>query len=83
MPQPEVILYRMKLPTHECPYGLRAKQMLEEAGMDFDDRLLTSREEVDAFKTERGLETTPLVMVDGEEIGGSEELAEFLQRQNA
>ena len=79
----EVILYRMKLPDHECPYGLRAKSMLEEAGIPFDDRLLTSRDEVDAFKEEHGLQTTPLIMIDGEPIGGSSELAEYLQEQGA
>ena len=41
-------LYRMKLPTHECPYGLRAKEMLEQAGFDIDEHLLTTRDEVDA-----------------------------------
>jgi glutaredoxin len=83
MAEHEVTLYRMKLPDHECPYGLRAKSLLEEASVDFDDRLLTSREEVDAFKAEHGVSTTPLVFVDGEPIGGSEELAEYLDRQGA
>ena len=40
------ILYRMVLPDHTCPYGVRAKQMLEEAGYEVDDRILRSREEV-------------------------------------
>jgi len=43
-------LYRMKLPTHECPYGLLAKRMLEDAGFEIDEHLLTTREEVDQFK---------------------------------
>ena len=72
-------LYRMKLPTHECPYGLLAKRMLEDAGFDVDDHLLTSREQVDGFKEEHGVATTPLVFIDGKKIGGSEELAEYLE----
>ena len=68
----------MKLPDHECPYGLKAKRMLEDAGFEFDDRLLTSREEVDRFEEGLGVATTPQVFVDGHRIGGSEELAEFL-----
>ena len=72
-------LYRMKLPEHECPYGLLARRMLEDSGFQFDDRLLTSREEVDAFKAEHGVSTTPQVFIDGERIGGSEELAEYLE----
>ena len=72
-------LYRMKLPEHECPYGLLAKRMLEDAGFDFEDSLLTSREEVDSFKAEHDVATTPQIFIDGERIGGSEELAEYLE----
>jgi glutaredoxin len=73
----------MKLPEHECPYGLRAKQLLEDARIDFEDRLLTSRDEVDSFKDELGVDTTPQVFVDGERIGGSEELASWLETSAA
>lgn len=73
----------MKLPDHECPYGLLAKRMLEDADIPFDDRLLTSREEVDEFKSEQGVDTTPQVFIDGERIGGSEELAEYLESAQA
>jgi len=79
MSQRKVALYRMKLPDHECPYGLLAKRMLEDAGIPFDDRLLTSREEVDAFKNDQGVDTTPQVFIDDERIGGSEELASYLE----
>jgi len=77
--RPEVVLYRMVLPDHTCPYGLLAKRMLDDAGIAFVDRLLTSREEVDAFEAEHGVSTTPQVFVDGERIGGSEELDRFLK----
>lgn len=71
-------LYRMVLPDHTCPYGVRAKQMLEDGGYEVDDRILGSREEVDAFEQERGLSTTPFIIVDGEEVGGSEDLQRYL-----
>jgi glutaredoxin len=83
MSQREIILYRMKLPDHECPYGLLAKRMLDDAGLSFEDRLLTSRDEVDSFMEEQGVETTPQVFIDGERIGGSEELASYLEKQEA
>jgi glutaredoxin 3 len=76
-------LYRMKLPDHECPYGLLAKRMLDDAGYKVDDRLLTSREDVDAFQAEQGVETTPQIFIDGERIGGSEELASYLETTDA
>jgi glutaredoxin 3 len=79
MSERSVVLYRMKLPDHECPYGLLAKRMLDDAGIAFDDRLLTSREEVEAFMSEQGVDTTPQVFIDGERIGGSEELASHLE----
>ena len=72
-------LYRMKLPTHECPYGLRAKELLEEAGFSIDEHLLTTREEVDAFQAKEGVSTTPQSFIDGERIGGSEDLAQYLK----
>lgn len=75
---PSAVLYRMILPGHECPYGRRAKQMLEEANFDVEEHILSSREEVDAFKAEHGVSTTPLVWVDGTLVGGSQELAKFL-----
>jgi glutaredoxin len=73
----------MKLPDHECPYGLLAKRMLEDAGYEVEDRLLTSREEVDRFETEQGVDTTPQIFIDGECIGGSEQLAEYLETAGA
>jgi len=73
----------MKLPTHECPYGLRAKELLEQAGFEIDEHLLTTREEVDAYQAKEGVSTTPQVFIDGERIGGSEELAEYLEQAQA
>jgi glutaredoxin len=52
--------------------------MLEQAGFEIDEHLLTSREEVEAFKAERGLATTPLIEIDGETIGGSSDLEAWL-----
>lgn len=71
-------LYRMVLPDHVCPFGVRAKQMLERAGYDVDDRVLSSREEVDAFKQEHGVATTPQIFIDGERIGGADDLEQML-----
>jgi glutaredoxin 3 len=75
----QVTLYRMKLPDHECPFGLRAKAMLERAGVEVDEHLLETREAVEAFKAEQGVATTPQAFVGGERIGGSEELARYLE----
>lgn len=80
---PEIILYRMVLPSHTCPFGLLAKRMLEDARLSFEDRILRSREEVDQFKEDHGVATTPQVFIDGDRIGGSEELAGWLEKADA
>jgi glutaredoxin len=72
------ILYRMVLPEHTCPFGVRARQMLEQEGFQIDDRILRTREEVDAFQEEQGVATTPQVFIDGERIGGSDDLERYL-----
>lgn len=71
-------LYRMVLPDHTCPFGVRAKQMLEGSGYEIEDRILSTREEVDAFKEEQGVATTPQVFIEGERIGGSDDLERWL-----
>jgi glutaredoxin 3 len=77
------ILYRMVLPDHTCPYGLRAKEMLEEAGYEVEDRLLRSREEVDAFQDENEVPTTPQIFIGRERIGGSDELELYLIKEQS
>lgn len=79
MADAEVVLYRMVLPDHVCPYGVRAKQMLDERGIAFEDRILHTRVEVDAFKEEHGVDVTPQVFIDGERIGGSDDLERYLE----
>lgn len=73
-------LYRMVLPDHTCPFGVRAKAMLESAGYDVDDRILGTRDEVDAFQQEQGVKTTPQVFIGGERVGGSDDLERYLAR---
>lgn len=83
MSQRIAILYRMKLPDHECPFGLRALRMLENAAYQVDDRLLTSREEVDAFEEKYGVATTPIIFIGDEMIDGSDGLAAYLETAGA
>jgi glutaredoxin 3 len=74
------MLYRMVLPDHVCPFGVKAKQLLLDHGYDVDDRVLQSREEVEAVKQERDVDTTPLVFLSGERIGGCDDLEAHLGR---
>lgn len=71
-------IYRMVLPEHTCPFGVRAKELLQSQGFEVDDRVLGSREEVDAFKAEQGIQTTPLIFIGEERIGGADDLERHL-----
>jgi glutaredoxin len=71
-------LYRMVLPGHVCPFGVKALELLQQHGYSVDDRVLATREQTDAFKLEHGVATTPQVFIEGERVGGSDELASRL-----
>ncbi len=70
-------LYRMVMPDHVCPYGLKSKWQLERHGYAIDDHWLTTRAETDAFKAEQGVKTTPQTFIDGKRIGGNDDLTRF------
>lgn len=70
-------LYRMVLPDHTCPFGVRAREMLDEQGFEVEEHILGTREEVEAFKAEQGVATTPQIFIGGERIGGSSELERY------
>ena len=70
-------LYRMVMPSHTCPYGLKSKDLLEREGYTVEDHHLTTREETDAIKEKYGVKTTPQTFIDGERIGGYEDLRKF------
>ncbi len=70
-------LYRMVMPDHLCPYGLKSKALLERNGYEVDDRPLRTRDETEAFQRSRGVETTPQAYIGGERIGGYDDLRAF------
>lgn len=64
------ILYRMVMPEHVCPYGLKSKWLLHRQGYAVEDHHLTTREKTDEFKAKHGVDTTPQTFIAGERIGG-------------
>ncbi len=78
MKDKSAILYRMVMPDHVCPYGLKAKDLLVREGYTVDDRALESREQVDSFKAEHAVKTTPQIFINNERIGGFDDLSERL-----
>jgi len=76
-------LYRMVLPDHVCPFGVRALQLLQQAGYEVDDCILSTRMEVEDFKERHGVATTPQIFIDDQMIGGSDSLEDYLAKNSA
>ena len=70
-------LYRMVMPEHLCPWGLKAKDLLRRKGYAVEDHWLTTKAETEAFKAKHGVKTTPQVFIGGKRIGGYEDLRRF------
>jgi glutaredoxin len=68
------VLYRMVMPTHTCPYGLKSLHLLKSKGYKVEDHWLRTREETDAFKARHDVKTTPQTFIGGERIGGYDDL---------
>ena len=73
----QATLYRMVMPDHVCPFGLKSLDLLKRKGYHVDDHWLRSREETEAFKDEHGVKTTPQTFVSGERVGGYDDLRRF------
>src|SRR5688572_23780358 len=70
-------IYRMVMPEHLCPFGLKSVDLLKRKGYKVDDHWLKTRAEHDAFKAAHTVETTPQAFIDGKRIGGYEDLKRF------
>lgn len=71
------VLHRMVMPGHICPYGLKARHLLRSRGFSVEDHHLVTREEVDRFKAEHEVATTPQTFIDGVRIGGYDDLRRY------
>jgi glutaredoxin len=77
----KAVLYRMVMPEHVCPWGLKSKDLLQRSGYEVEDHHLTTRDETDAFKAEQGVTTTPQTFIGGKRIGGYDDLRRFLGKR--
>lgn len=62
-----------------CPFCAKAKAMLDENGMDFEEIVLGQDATIRSVRAITGKETVPQVFIDGEYVGGSEELEAHLR----
>jgi glutaredoxin 3 len=60
-----------------CPYCARAKGLLEKKGVDFVDIdvIEDTSKRAEMVQRSGGRQTVPQIFIDGEHIGGSDELA--------
>lgn len=70
--QPDTVMYHKP----NCGWAAKAKKLLEEKGVEFEVHEFESPEEEQRFKREQGVSTTPQVFMNGERIGGYDELVE-------
>ena len=75
------VIYRMVMPEHVCPWGVKAKDLLRRSGYEIEDHHLATREATDAFKAKHGVATTPQVFIGGERVGGYDDLRRFLGKR--
>lgn len=71
------VLYRMVMPSHTCPYGLKSLDLLKRKGFKVEDHHLVTRDETDVFKAQHEVQTTPQTFIDGKRIGGYDDLRKY------
>jgi glutaredoxin 3 len=61
-----------------CSFCIRAKRLLQERGLPYEEHDVAADDELRASVMERsGRRTVPQIFIDGRSIGGYEELAEL------
>ncbi|APA83050.1 MauE/DoxX family redox-associated membrane protein [Francisella tularensis] len=77
MNKQQAIIYRMVTDKHICPFGIKAKDLLKRKGYFVEDIHLKDRQQVDEFKNKYDVKTTPQIFIDGNRIGGYDDLVKF------
>lgn len=65
-----------------CPFCTRAKGLLKDAGMEYDELVLNQEFNESTIRAVSGQTSVPQVFIDGERIGGSDELEQYLSSSN-
>lgn len=64
-----------------CEYCVRAKGMLKDASIQYEELVLNRDYTEATIRAVSGKSTVPQVFINGEYIGGSEDLEAFLRKQ--
>ena len=66
-----------------CPFCAKAKEMLTEAGIAYEELVLNRDYTEQTLRAVANATSVPQVFVDGEKVGGSDDLEGWLGRRNA
>jgi len=66
-----------------CPFCVRAKGLLRDTGIEFDELVLNRDFTESTIRAVSGRSTVPQVFINGSLIGGSEELETYLASSQA
>jgi glutaredoxin-like protein len=66
-----------------CEYCVRAKGMLHDAGIQFEELVLNRDYTEATIRAVSGMSTVPQVFINGEHIGGSEDLENYMEKVKA
>ena len=67
-------IYRMVTKQKMCVHGLKAKDLLRRNGYRIEDNHLSNSDEIAAFKRQNNVKTLPQIFIEGERIGGFDDL---------
>jgi glutaredoxin-like protein len=67
---------------HGCPFCARAKSMLDEREVPYETIYLGDDITMSSVRAASGKARVPQIFIDGTLIGGSDELADFLERHS-
>lgn len=66
-----------------CPYCVRAKGLLHDAGLDFEELVLNQDFTDRTLRAVAGATSVPQIFINGAHIGGSDQLEQWLQGRKA
>ena len=66
-----------------CEYCVRAKGMLHDAGIQFEELVLNRDYTEATIRAVSGMSTVPQIFINGDHIGGSEDLEQYLSKSQA
>lgn len=68
----------MVTPDHLCPWGIKALDLLRRNDFEIEDHHLETEQANEAYKKENDYDETPQIFIEGERIGGYDQLREHL-----